>query len=440
MKQINLPTVAIVGRPNVGKSSLFNRLIGKRLSITSSKEGVTRDRLFNQVKWLGKSFNLIDSGGFLKDLKKDFQQEINAQVEIAINESELVLFLVDSLEGVTKNDLIIAKKLKAIKNKKIITVVNKSDNRKLVLSAFDFYELGFGEPIAISSIHGIGISDLLDAIIKILPIKQEEIERHFRLGIIGKPNVGKSTLANTLLNDQRTIVSSISGTTRDAIDSKLIYNNNEYIITDTAGLKRNKQALDDIEWYAELRTNLTINNSDLNLLLIEHVQGITVIDEKIMGIIKEQIKPAIILVNKSDLISYEDRLEIVQIIKDKFKFASYVPVEFISAKNNKNIPKIFSLIEKIRSDLVQEINKSKLNDFLMDLQMIKKPPRHHGIEVKLSYITYSNTYFPHFIIFSNHPKYLHFSYLRFIENQIRKIFDFTGIPIKITVKKKNQDI
>ncbi len=436
-KKTNLSTVAIIGRPNVGKSTLFNRLIQKRMAITSNLEGVTRDRLFYPVNWLGRAFNLIDTGGFSNNLQIDFQEEINAQVEIAIQEADLIIFLIDAKDGITKKDQFVAQKLKRIKNKKIIIAANKADNQELVIASSNFYTLGFGEVVPISSIHGIGISNLLDMIINFLPKKDDYIIDELRIGIIGKPNVGKSTLINKVLNDNRIIVSNISGTTRDAIDSKVTFNGKNYILTDSAGLKKNKKSLNDIEWYAELRTNLTILNSDIILLLIDHTQQITVMDEKIMSIIKNEYKPVIVLVNKSDIMEKDQRQELELIIKNKFKFAPWINIIFISALKGKNIAKIFKEIEKIKENLNQEIKKANLNEFLMDIQMVKKPPRHNGIEVKMSYITYLNINFPHFIIFSNHPEYIHFSYVRFIENQLRNVFDFTNIPIKISFKKKN---
>ncbi len=280
-----LPTVAIVGKPNVGKSTLFNRLIQKRVSIMHDSSGVTRDRVFHTCEWLSRKFNLIDSGGFSRDLNLSFQTEINTQVEIAMQEADIIIFLVSAIDGMTKEDAVVASRLKKL-GKGVILAVNKSDNLEMTISAVNFYSAGFGEPIAISSIHGIGISDLLDRIISEIPKKEYTPIDNTRIGIIGKPNVGKSTLVNSLLRDDRIIVSDVAGTTRDAIDTTLKFEDKEIILTDTAGLKKNKQALDDIEWYAELRTQLTILNSDITILLLDKSQSITQIDEKIMGILK----------------------------------------------------------------------------------------------------------------------------------------------------------
>lgn len=430
-----LPTVAIVGKPNVGKSTLFNRLIQKRVSIMHDEPGVTRDRIYHTCEWLSRKFNLIDSGGFSKNLNLSFQTEINTQVKIAVSESDIIVLLVSSTDGITKEDEIVASLLKKT-GKKIILAVNKSDNFEISLLVNNFYSLGVGEPIAISSIHGIGISNLLDAIIKELPNKTNSTTESLRIGIIGKPNVGKSTLVNTFLNNERTIVSDIPGTTRDAIDTFLKIDGKNIILTDTAGLKKNKKALNDIEWYAELRTQLTILNSDITTLLVDKNQGITNIDEKIMGILKEEYKPTIVVVNKMDELSIKEKKEAELDIRLKFKFASWVPIMFISALNKKNIHKLMDKILVIEELRKLSVNKSSLNEFLMDIQMIKKPPRHNGINIKLNYITFSNTRFPHFIIFSNHPEWVHFSYVRFIENQIRNVFDLDGIPIKISIKGK----
>ena len=430
-----LPTVAIVGKPNVGKSTLFNRLIQKRVSIMHDEPGVTRDRIYHTCEWLSRKFNLIDSGGFSKNLNLSFQTEINTQVKIAVSESDIIVLLVSSTDGITKEDEVVASLLKKT-GKKIILAVNKSDNFEISLLVNNFYSLGVGEPIAISSIHGIGISNLLDAIIKELPNKTNSTTESLRIGIIGKPNVGKSTLVNTFLNNERTIVSDIPGTTRDAIDTFLKIDGKNIILTDTAGLKKNKKALNDIEWYAELRTQLTILNSDITTLLVDKNQGITNIDEKIMGILKEEYKPTIVVVNKMDELSIKEKKEAELDIRLKFKFASWVPIMFISALNKKNIHKLMDKILVIEELRKLSVNKSSLNEFLMDIQMIKKPPRHNGINIKLNYITFSNTRFPHFIIFSNHPEWVHFSYVRFIENQIRNVFDLDGIPIKISIKGK----
>lgn len=434
----SLPTVAIIGRPNVGKSTLFNRLIQKRVSIMHDKEGVTRDRVYHTCEWLSREFNLIDSGGFSRNLNLSFQNEINTQVKIAMEEADLIVMLVSASDGLTKEDMIVANELRKL-DKKIILAVNKADNLETSISANNFYTVGFGKPIPISSIHGIGISDLLDEIISELPKKNTKLITPLRIGIVGKPNVGKSTLVNSLLNDDRIIVSDIAGTTRDAIDTFLKVDGQELILTDTAGLKKNKKALDDIEWYAELRTQLTILNSDITILLLDKNQSIAQIDEKIMGILKDEYKPVIVAINKIDELSEEERKETIAEIRKKFNFASWVSIMLISAKNKKNTVKLLKSSIELDEKRKLDINKSALNNFLMEIQMIKKPPRHNGVNIKLSYITYSNTKFPHFIIFSNHPEWVHFSYVRFIENQIRNVFNLEGVPIKISIKGKRRD-
>ncbi len=437
----NLPTVAIVGRPNVGKSTLFNRLIQKRISITSDEDGVTRDRLYHTCEWMGRSFNLIDTGGF-SNRDVPFQEQINKQVDIAIDSADTIVFVVSATEKPTKEDTLISKKLKKVLNEKnVIVAVNKSDNKEISIAASNYYSLGLGDPIPVSSIHGIGISDLLDQIIKLSGKEKTIVSDHrFRIGIIGKPNVGKSTLINTILKDDRLIVSDVAGTTRDSIDTVIKVDSEEFILTDTAGIKKNKKALDDVEWYSELRSHTTIENSDLTVLMIDPTQNVNIIDEKIMGILKDNYKPTIVLINKIDLIDSEEKKEVEESIREKFKFAQWVPIMFISAKDNKGINKVFEKIKTIRNSLNQEINKSQLNEFLMDIQMIKKPPRYNGIGIKLTYITYSNSDKPHFIIFSNHPDKIHFSYKRFIENQIRNVFNFDGVPIKISYKGKKNEI
>ncbi len=407
----------------------------KRVSIMHDSSGVTRDRVYHTCEWLSRKFNLIDSGGFSKNLNLSFQTEINTQVEIAMQEADIIVFLVAATDGITGEDSVVASRLKKM-GKKVILAVNKADNLEMAISATNFYSIGFGEPIPISSVHGIGISDLLDKIISEIPKKEVSENLNTRIGIIGKPNVGKSTLVNSLLNDERTIVSDVAGTTRDAIDTSLKIDGEDVVLTDTAGLKKNKQALDDIEWYAELRTQLTILNSDVTILLIDKGQSITQIDEKIMGILKEEYKPVIVAVNKTDELDLDERKEVEAEIRHKFKFAPWVPIMFISAKDGKNTHKLMRKAMEINELRKFDVNKSALNDFLMDIQMIKKPPRHNGINIKLSYMTFSNTKFPHFIIFANHPDWVHFSYVRFIENQIRNVFDLEGIPIKISIRGK----
>ncbi|BDU67473.1 MAG: GTPase Der [Candidatus Tyloplasma litorale] len=435
--QNKLPSVAIVGRPNVGKSTLFNRLIQKRVSIMHDSAGVTRDRVFHTCEWLSRRFNIIDSGGFSHNLNLSFQKEINTQVKIAMEEADIIIFLVSVIDGITKEDIVVASMLKKLTNKKIIVAVNKSDNLELSISASNFYSIGLGEPIGVSSIHGIGISELLDKIISLISNPKEiEIKNSLRVGIIGKPNVGKSTLLNCLLKDERTIVSNVAGTTRDSIDTILKIDNKEIVLTDTAGLKKNKQSLDEIEWYAELRTQLTIINSDVSILLIDKNQSITQIDEKILGILKDEFKPVVIAINKIDELSNEERKEVELEIRNKFKFAPWVPIIFISAKEGKNVNKLMKKVIELGDIRKINLSKSILNQFLSDIQMIKKPPRHNGVNIKLNYITFSNTRFPHFIIFSNHPQWVHFSYIRFIENQIRNVFDLEGIPIKISIRGK----
>ncbi len=433
----NFPNVVIVGKPNVGKSTLFNRLIGKRISITHNEEGVTRDRIYHLCEWMERKFNLIDTGGILRNLKLNFQEEINSQVNIAISESDIIVFLFSGREQPTKEDFFISSMLRKIKNKKIILVANKIDDKKLEEGIFDYYKFGLGEPIPISSIHGIGINNLLDEIVNNIENKDYQNNLDLlKIGIIGKPNVGKSTLLNTLLNEERVIVSNKPGTTRDSIDTFVSYDKRDYIFVDTAGIKKNKKSLSDVEFYAELRSNLTILKSNIVILLLDYKLGFDFIDEKIMGILKENLKPTLIFVNKEDQLLPEEKKEINFLIKEKFPFASWIEFNFISAKNGKNVKKIFEKINEIDERRQIQINKKKLNKFLFDIQIIKKPPRHNGNIIKLSYITFVNNDFPHFIIFSNNAENIHFSYKRFIENQIRNAFDLRGIPIKISFRSK----
>ncbi len=431
----NIPYVAIVGRPNVGKSTLFNRLIQKKLSIVSPIEGTTRDRLINECTWLGRSFYLIDTGGFSNNKKLSFQEEINKQVEIALSYADVIVFMVSSEDGLLKEDLVVASKIKKYKDKKIILVANKSDNKNLTISADQFYELGLGKPLAISSIHGINTSHLLDDIVtSIAKDRGSSSSKIPRIGIVGKPNVGKSSLLNCVLNDDRVIVSAIPGTTRDAIDTFFTFKEKEYILTDTAGIKKNKASLSDIEYYSELRSELTIQNSDILLLVIDPKQTITHIDETLLAILKQDLKPAIIIVNKIDLISDAERKEMEKQLQEKFAFASFASIMFVSALKKRNINKIFEEVERIHRRLSEDIASQKLNQFLREIQMIKMPPRHLGELVILHSMEFENKRYPHFIITCSKPELVHFSYKRFIENQIRNVFDFKSIPIRISYK------
>lgn len=430
--------VAIIGRPNVGKSTLFNRLIRKQHAITADTPGVTRDRIFQTVEWLGNHFEIVDTGGFSKTKQIAFQEAINGQVEIAIKQADLIIFLCSAKDGVTREDEIVADLLKKKTNQKILLVGNKADNiEKQADWIGSFYSLGFGEPLFISAIHGIGIGQLLETIVNLIPKNQSNLVLEgTKIGLIGKPNVGKSTLLNTLLHENRMIISEIAGTTRDSVDTKFIFHDKQYILTDTAGIKKNKQSLNDIEWYSELRSKLVINNSDLILLLIDPEQGLTNIDLKITKEIKDQMKPVVILINKVDKLALEQKNQILADIKQKLIFAPWIETIFISALEKVNVNKLFNLIEEIMNNYQQIIKTPYLNNWLMEIQSIKRPAKKNGRDVKLTYITYNGDRYPHFIVFSNRPQDIHFSYLRFLENQLRNVFNFRSIPIKISIIKK----
>ncbi|AHK22206.1 ribosome biogenesis GTPase Der [Candidatus Hepatoplasma crinochetorum] len=431
-----IPKVVIIGRPNVGKSTLFNRLIGKKISITFDKEGVTRDRIYQKSTWIDKEFLIIDTGGYSKNNNISFQNDINIQIQIALKEADLILMVVSKKEGLLKEDRLIAKEILKLK-KKVILAINKSDNLLEINNDIkDFYSLGIKKIFPISSLHGTNINNLLDEITKNLNFSNiKEESNYLKIGIIGKPNVGKSTLLNKILKNERIIVSNKPGTTRDFIDTFIEIKDKKYQITDTAGIKKNKKALDQIEWLSELRSNFVIMNSQIILLVIDYKQEISLIDQKLLSILKDEYKPTILLINKTDQFINSDYENVKLEIKNKFKFASWVKVEFISAKTGKNLDNLFEIVNQVWENKNKNIKKSHLNQFLNDIQMLKTPPRHNGILIKFDYITYFNKNYPNFIIFTNYPQYIHFSYKRFIENQIRKIFNFEGIPFKITFKR-----
>lgn len=431
--------VAIIGKPNVGKSSLFNRIIKKNISIIDDKPGVTRDRIYFYANWLTYTFLLIDTGGITEQKNIPFIQEIKIQSQIAINEADIILFLVSYYDGITRDDEIITKILYKTK-KNIILVVNKYDKKDNNLKLYNFLSLGFGEPIAISSIHGIGIGDLLDKIIFFLQKKILYYEiSSLNFAIIGQTNVGKSSLTNAILNEQRVIVSDIPGTTTDTIDIFFTRNKKKYTIIDTAGIKRKNKIYENFEKYSLLRTIKAIERSHIILLVIDGSIPIVNQDIHIGGLPYERKKPVIIIVNKLDKIIITNNQIFKQIekkIKECFKYLNYAKIIFVSALKHEGINKLFILINNINQMLKKHIKTSILNEILIKIQLSHASSNFNGGKLKIYYTTQLKCNIPTFIMFCNNPKYVHFSYKRFIENQIRDYFDFSGIPINIIFKRK----
>jgi GTP-binding protein len=430
--------VAIVGRPNVGKSTIFNRIIGTRLSIVAEESGVTRDRIYGRANWLTRDFAIIDTGG-IEIENKPFQEQIRAQVEIAVNEADVIIMVCDVKTGLTADDLMVAKLLQK-KKKPIILAINKIDDNKLKDDVFDFYKLGLGDPIVVSGLHGVGIGDLLDAVIKQLPNQQEpEIEGLVKFCIIGRPNVGKSSLVNAILNQERVIVSEIEGTTRDAIDTAFERDDKKYVVTDTAGLKKRGKIYESVDKYAALRALSAIDRSDIALIVIDAETGIREQDKNVAGYAFEESKPIVIVVNKWDAISKDDKTmsDFTKKIRNEFQFLDYAPIVFISAKNKSRIASIFDALNQVVAASEKRIATSPLNSVIMDAQMINPAPDFNGGRIKIKFANQVGINPPTFVLFVNNPNFLHFSYKRFLENQIRSSFDFFGTPIRLITRKSD---
>jgi len=437
---MNLPVVAIVGRPNVGKSSLFNRFIGNKTAIVADVPGVTRDRIFGKSNWNGKDFNIIDTGGldiFSKD--DDLVLQVIEQVNLAILEADLILFVVDGKEGIVPMDLEVANILRKTK-KKVLVVVNKIDNFDKNSDIFPFYDLGFELIFPVSSIHGMGIGDLLDKIIALLPFKDTKgnLEESIAVSIIGRPNVGKSSILNALLNEERVIVSDIPGTTRDCIDTFLSYEGKNLTLIDTAGIRKKAKVNEGIEKYSVIRSIRAINRSLICLIVLDASQGILEQDKKIAGLAHEAGCSSIFLVNKWDLVVKNERTtaEFEKNIKSHFSFMSYAPIIFISAKYNLRIHKILPEILKIAAERFKRIDTSILNQVIQEGLYNVPLPSKKGIKLQLKYITQTAIDPPTFSLFVNNPELVHFSYLRFIENRLRQAFLFYATPILFAIKKK----
>lgn len=433
-----LPKVAIVGRPNVGKSTLFNRIIGSRLSITDDQPGVTRDRIYAKASWLSKEFFLIDTGGIeLGDAP--FLTEIKAQAEIAMEEADVIIFLTDCRNGVTTDDTYIAKLLYQT-IKPVILAVNKVDDQKFKENIYEFYALGFGDPIAVSSSHGIGTGNLLDQVISFFPTKKEEYkDKAIHFSLVGRPNVGKSSLTNCLLNDNRVIVSPIAGTTRDTIDTRFKAYNQEFVVIDTAGLKKRGKVYENVEKYSVIRSVDAIGRSDIVLLVLDASTGILEQDTHVGQYIEEMNRPCIIVVNKWDLVDKDSKTmqHFTEDVRKAFKYLDYAPIVFLSALDNKRVHTLFPAILQAYDAQQRRISTSVLNDVINDAVAMFPPSEFNGGKIKIYYSSQVGINPPTFAFFVNEPKYLHFSYHRYLENQIRKNFDFFGTPIKFEFRKRD---
>ena len=432
------PVVAIVGRPNVGKSTLFNKIVGKKIAITEDIPGVTRDRIYQETTYNNKKFHLIDTGGI--DLEKaTFNTEIKMQAEIAINEADVLIFMVDGKEGLTSNDLIVRDLLRKTK-KKVIVAINKMDFKDAKNNVYDFYELGFDTYIPISSIHNTGFVELMDTItMNFNSIQEEKEDNRLKFSIIGRPNVGKSSLTNALLNEERVVVSNIAGTTRDSIDSVLKYHGKEYVLIDTAGMRKKGKVFESVEKYSLLRSMRAIDRSDLCLVVINAEEGITEHDKHIAGYAIEKGKGLILVVNKWDTVKDTTINDYKKLVRAEFQFATYAPVVFLSALTKKRIHTLMPEILKVEENINREIKTSILNDVIMDAYQLNIPPSYKGKRLKIYFSSQTGTKPPKFTLRVNNKGLVHFSYERYLENKLRENFDLQGTPIVIQFKNRSGD-
>ncbi len=434
---MGLGVVAIVGTPNVGKSTIFNRIVGRRRAIVDDQPGVTRDRLYETAEWLDRSFRVVDTGG-IEIENRPFQEQIRVQTQLAIDEADVIIFVADGKKGITNDDRFIAKMLYKTK-KPIILAVNKIDNQDMLLNLGDFYSLGLGEPIATSGEHGIGIGDILDKIIKVLPkVEDQNYEDAITFSIIGRPNVGKSSLVNALLKKERVIVSNIVGTTRDAVDTKITRDGKDYVVIDTAGLKKRGKIYESLDKYSALRALAAVDRSEIVLLVIDANEGIIEQDKHVVGYAIEKKKAVIIVVNKWDLVKKEQNTQIKfeRDIRKQFPFLEYAPIIFVSAKTTSKVENIFEKIDMVHKAYDTHITTSVLNQVVQDAQMMNEAPDFNGGRLKIYFVNQANSCPPTFVLFVNKPKFAHFSYLRYIENRLRDSFNLDGTPIEIVLRER----
>ncbi|WP_397537656.1 ribosome biogenesis GTPase Der [Rummeliibacillus pycnus] len=433
------PIVAIVGRPNVGKSTIFNRIVGERVSIVEDIPGVTRDRIYSSADWLTHEFNIIDTGGI--DIGDEpFLDQIRHQAEIAMDEADVIILMTNGREGVTLADEHVAKILYKT-NKPVVLAVNKVDNPDMRDMIYDFYSLGFGDPFPISGSHGLGLGDLLDEVAKHFP-KEDEVqydENVIKFSLIGRPNVGKSSLVNAFLGDNRVIVSDVAGTTRDAIDSNYEYDGQEYVIIDTAGMRKKGKVYESTEKYSVLRALRAIERSDVVLVVLNGEEGIQEQDKKIAGYAHQAGKAVIIVMNKWDVVEKDEKTmnEKTKEIREQFQFLEYAPIVFVSAKTKKRVHSLLPVINRVSENHAMRIQSSILNEVISDAVARNPAPTDKGRRLRIYYVTQVAIKPPTFVVFVNDPELMHFSYERFLENRIRDTFDFEGTPIKLITRARD---
>lgn len=435
------PIVAIVGRPNVGKSTIFNHIVGERVAIVEDKPGITRDRLYGSAEWMDHAFSIIDTGGI--ELSEDeILKSIRVQAELAMEEADVIIFMADAKSGLTPADQEVAEILYR-SGKPVVLAVNKVDNIQRQDHIYEFYNLGFGDPIPISGAHGLGIGDLLEAVIKLLPEGKEEEygEDVIKVALIGRPNVGKSSLVNAILGEERVIVSNQAGTTRDAIDSEFEKDGQKYVLIDTAGMRKRGKVYETTEKYSVMRAMKAIERADVVLVVINGEEGIIEQDKHIAGYAHEAGKAAIFVINKWDIVEKDDKTlqQFSKHLQEQFQFMSYAPLLFVSAKTRQRLHRLFPLINHVAEQHAMRVQTHVLNDLLTDAITMNPPPTVKGKRLKINYGTQVGVKPPTFILFANSPELMHFSYVRYLENKIRDAFQFEGTPVRIFTRRKSED-
>lgn len=436
------PIVAVVGRPNVGKSTLFNALAGENISIVKDTPGITRDRIYADVNWLDRAFTLVDTGGIEPDSKDVILSQMRAQAEIAMETADVIIFLVDVRQGLADADSKVADMLRRSR-KPVVLVVNKVDNfDKFMPDVYEFYNLGIGDPHPISAVNRLGLGDMLEEVVSHFPegSGEEEEDERPRIAIVGKPNVGKSSLINKLLGENRLIVSDIAGTTRDAVDTEVKYNGKEYVFIDTAGLRRKNKIKEDLERYMIVRTVSAVERADIVVLLIDAVEGVTEQDAKIAGIAHERGKAVIIAVNKWDAVEKNDKTiyRVTEKVRNTLSFMAYAEILFISAVTGQRLNKLYETIDIVGENHAMRVATGVLNEIMAEAVAMQQPPSDKGKRLRLYYITQVSVKPPTFVIFVNDKELMHFSYTRYIENQIRETFGFRGTPLRFIIRERNE--
>lgn len=436
------PVIAIVGRPNVGKSTIFNRIIGDRLAIVEDKPGITRDRIYGTGEWNGKPFSIIDTGGIEIDGEDEIMKSVRMQAELAVEEADVIIFMVDAKSGLTHSDEEVGQMLFRSR-KPVVVAVNKVDNESRRDEIYEFYGLGFGDPVPISGSHGLGIGDLLDAVTDVLPDLEDDgyDEDVIRVALIGRPNVGKSSLVNALLGEDRVIVSDVAGTTRDAIDTPFEHDGQKYVLIDTAGMRKRGKVYESTEKYSVMRAMKAIERADVVLVLINGEEGIIEQDKHIAGYAHEAGKASVFVVNKWDVVEKDEKTmaHFSQKIRDHFLFMTYAPIAFLSALTKQRLHKLLPVVNHVSEQHALRIQTHLLNDVVSDAVAINPPPTDKGKRLRINYVTQVSTKPPTIVCFVNDPDLMHFSYERYLENKIRAAFNFEGTPVRIFTRRKSEE-